>query len=331
MSNKAVFMDRDHTLIEDPGYLSDPSAVRLLPGVELALKSLAQAGYKLVVVTNQSGVARGLLTEETLERIHDELRRQLAERGARLDAIYYCPYHAEGTVEEYARESDLRKPQPGMILKAARELEIDPASSWMVGDSPRDVECGQRAGCRTVRLRVRGDAAEAEDEDVQADYTVRNLVDAARVILRDQDAAPQQRRAAGRTAVVTTASGEARDASVDMPSADISPDELPAAGAEPPDADELPEPAVPLAETMEDTEIRREMLRHLRTLVRVEGEEFSFTKLIGGIVQVLTLLTLLIALVAMMRDRIAQAQLWATIAVALQMMALSFFIMHRTR
>jgi len=190
MSKKAVFLDRDNTLMQDPGYLSDPEGVRLLPGVELAVKSLAKAGFKLVVVTNQSGVARGLLTEETLEKVHAELRRQLAEQNAHLDAIYYCPYHPEGVVEQYAVESDLRKPKPGMLRRAADEMDIDVEASWMVGDSSCDIEAGQRAGCRTIRVRRPGEPGKAgkavkDDEDAQADFTVRNLVDAARVILRE--------------------------------------------------------------------------------------------------------------------------------------------------
>lgn len=186
MSDKAVFLDRDNTLIDDPGYIGDPSLVRLLPGVEQAVKSLQAAGYKIVVVTNQSGIARGLITVDALEKIHDELRRQLAAKEAFLDAIYYCPFHPEGTVEEFAKESELRKPRPGMLLKAASELDLDLARSWMVGDSPRDIEAGQRAGCRTIRVRTRAavpSAIDQEDEDVQADYTVRNLAEAARAIL----------------------------------------------------------------------------------------------------------------------------------------------------
>ena len=184
--NKAVFLDRDHTIIDDPGYLSDPEAVRLLPGVEVAIKSLAQAGYKIVVVTNQSGIARGLLTEETLEKINAEMRRQLAARGAHLDAIYYCPYHVEGTVEKYIVDSELRKPKPGMLLKAAKELDIDLSKSWMVGDSPADIEAGQRASCRTIRLRSGTEYSmrEQDGENVQADFTIRNLSEAAKIILR---------------------------------------------------------------------------------------------------------------------------------------------------
>lgn len=196
MANKAVFLDRDQTIIEDTGYLSDPAGIKLLPGVESAIKSLSSAGYKIVVVTNQSGVARGLLTEETLDRIHDELRRQLAEKDAYLDAIYYCPFHPEATIEAYAVDSELRKPKPGMLLKAAAEMEIDLADSWMVGDSARDVEAGQRASCRTIRVRtLRADThkqGEQEDEGVQADFTVRNLVDAARIILRGTEQADME-------------------------------------------------------------------------------------------------------------------------------------------
>jgi len=189
MPSKAVFVDRDHTLIEDPGYLDDPKLVSLLPGVGGALKSLSAGGFKIVMVTNQSGIARGMLTESTLGRIHQELQRQLARHGASLDAIYYCPFHPEGTVEPYIKESDLRKPQPGMLLQAARDLDIDLPSSWMVGDGARDIEAGRRAGCRTIRLRIeeRQHPGEVDDEDVQADFTVRNLVEAARIILAQKE------------------------------------------------------------------------------------------------------------------------------------------------
>lgn len=186
MGKRAVFLDRDHTIIGDPGYLDDPGAVALLPGVDGAIRSLAEAGYKIVVVTNQSGVARGLISEETLDNIHREMCRRLEAAQAHVDAVYYCPYHPDGTIEKYAIDSELRKPQPGMLLQAAREMDLDLAASWMVGDSSRDVEAGQRAGCQTIRLRTpyRLPAGEAMDDDVQADFSVRTLPEAARLILR---------------------------------------------------------------------------------------------------------------------------------------------------
>lgn len=305
MANKAVFVDRDHTLIEDPGYLSDPEAVRLLPGVELAIKSLKQSGYQIIVVTNQSGVARGMLTEEALEVIHAEMRRQLADKGAHVDGIYYCPYHPEGTIEEYAKDSDLRKPQPGMLLKAAMEKDIDLAGSWMVGDSGRDVEAGQRAGCRTIRIRTRSThtAGISEQEDVQADYTVRNLVDAARVILR---AVPGQ---AGEEPTVSAEPGETSATATHIG---------PLAPAD--------------VETMDEDGVRREILRHVRQLARAEHvEEFSFLRLTGGVAQMLSLLALVITLYKMVQDQVREGTLWAMIAVVLQLMALTFFTIQRPR
>ena len=138
------------------------------------------------MVTNQSGIARGLLSEEKLAEIHQEISRQLALHGAKLDAIYYCPYHPDGSVARYAMESELRKPAPGMLIQAAGDLAIDLGKSWMVGDASRDVEAGQRAGCRTIRLRhpsVLADEAVKEEDGVAADFTVRNMTEAAKIII----------------------------------------------------------------------------------------------------------------------------------------------------
>ena len=125
MANKAIFLDRDDTLIEDPGYISGPEQVKLLDGVPEALIEFGAMGYKLIVVSNQSGVARGIVTEKALDEIHDRLKRLLAEKGAHLDGIYYCPYHPEGLVRKYRKESEDRKPNPGMLLTAADQMDID--------------------------------------------------------------------------------------------------------------------------------------------------------------------------------------------------------------
>jgi len=150
MSNKAVFLDRDNTLIEDPGYINHPDQVKLLEGVAEALIELKAMGYKLIVVSNQSAVARGIVTEKVLAQIHDRLKQLLAERGAYLDRIYYCPYHPDGVVPKYRKESDWRKPNPGMLLTAADQMDIDLNQSWMIGNSSRDIEAGLRAGCKTI-------------------------------------------------------------------------------------------------------------------------------------------------------------------------------------
>ncbi len=304
MAHKAVFLDRDNTLIEDPGYLNDASKVKLLPGVELALKSMAQAGYRLVVVTNQSAIARGLLTEAGLEQIHAELRRQLAEKGAHLDAIYYCPYHPEGTVEGFALDSDLRKPKPGMLLQAADELDLDLRQSWMVGDSPRDVEAGQRAGCRTIRVRVPAHLAHAsppeEDEDTQADFVVRNLVDAAKLITR------------GETATRQRAGSLATQGPGDRPA---------------PLATQRPAPA-PGGDD-EGLALLREIRDHLRRLAPPDDEPFRVTKLCAGVCLMLSTLGLILVLYNLYGKNVEMALGWGMVAVILGVLATALYVMQR--
>lgn len=152
MSDKAIFLDRDDTLIEDPGYINNPDQVKLLEGVAEALIELRAMGYMLIVVSNQSAVARGIVSEKILSEIHDRLSQLLNEKGAYLDRIYYCPYHPDGVVPQYRKESDWRKPNPGMLLAAADEMDIDLSQSWSIGDSSSDVEAGLRAGCKTILI-----------------------------------------------------------------------------------------------------------------------------------------------------------------------------------
>ncbi len=151
-TRRAVFLDRDGTLIHDPGYLSDPDGVELLPGVAEGLPALARAGFVLVVVTNQSGIARGKYTVEQYESVAGRLDGMLAEHGIELAGSYYCPYHPEGSVEAYAREHEDRKPESGMWRRAAADLGIDLAGSWSIGDGERDIVAGKRAGTRGVLL-----------------------------------------------------------------------------------------------------------------------------------------------------------------------------------
>ena len=125
MAFKAVFLDRDNTIIEDPGYINHPSQVKLLPSAADALRDMKSLGYKLIIVSNQSGVARGIVTEEVLNKIHERLLKLLRKHGVFIDGIYYCPYHAEGVIEKYRKASDERKPNPGMLLRAAEELDIE--------------------------------------------------------------------------------------------------------------------------------------------------------------------------------------------------------------
>jgi histidinol-phosphate phosphatase family protein len=141
----ALFLDRDGTLVEEVPYLHDPARVVLLGGVG-ALAGVAAAGYALVVVTNQAGVARGLYDEATVDAVHRRLAELLAEAGVRVDAVLHCPHHPEGTVPGYARRCRCRKPGPGMLAAAADRLGLDLAASFMVGNHPTDVGAAVAAG-----------------------------------------------------------------------------------------------------------------------------------------------------------------------------------------
>jgi histidinol-phosphate phosphatase family protein len=141
----AVFIDRDGTIMEDTDYCCDPKDVRIFPGVVEALRSLKSRGFKLIIITNQSGIGRGLFTVDQYRAVESELLRQLG--GDLLDATYYCP-HVPG------QDSKFRKPAPGMVLEAARDHQIDLSRSFLIGDKEVDVECAHNAGVRAVRVRT---------------------------------------------------------------------------------------------------------------------------------------------------------------------------------
>ncbi|MEE9275783.1 MAG: HAD family hydrolase [bacterium] len=147
---RAVFFDRDGTLNRDVGYVTHVDDFELLPRAAAAVRRVNEAGMLAILATNQAGVARGYFPEWMIERTHEKLQRELAAKGARLDAIYYCPYFPESKDPAYAVDSQLRKPYPGMLLKAAEEHGVDLARSYMVGDKYSDLECGWAAGCRAV-------------------------------------------------------------------------------------------------------------------------------------------------------------------------------------
>jgi D-glycero-D-manno-heptose 1,7-bisphosphate phosphatase len=192
VSYPCVFLDRDETIIDDPGFINDPDHVQLKAGAADAIRSLRGAGYKVVVVTNQSGIARGLLDEEQLEAVHARLLAVLEEHDATVDAIYYCPYldGPEAVVESYRQRSDLRKPNPGLLLQAAEELDLDLTRSWMIGDRPSDIEAGARAGCRTIQVAVgrRSDGPGTTRPCFQA----ASLMEAARMV-EEQTSQPSRR------------------------------------------------------------------------------------------------------------------------------------------
>lgn len=150
MTQRALFLDRDGTLVYPRHYPSQPADLLLYPGIEADLRRLQEAGFLLVIITNQSGIARGYFSEADLRRMHGYLADELSRLSVRADAFYYCPHHPEGSIPALAINCECRKPRPGMLLRAAADLHIDLDRSWFVGDILDDVEAGNRAGCRTI-------------------------------------------------------------------------------------------------------------------------------------------------------------------------------------
>lgn len=148
----ALFLDKDGTLIPDVPYNVDPAQITLVDGALNALRQVADRGYRLIVITNQSGVACGYFDEVALTAVEQRLRSLLAAGGLALDGFYYCPHHPNGVVPAYSVACNCRKPAPGMLCRAAEEHGVDLARSWFVGDILNDVEAGNRAGCRTILI-----------------------------------------------------------------------------------------------------------------------------------------------------------------------------------
>ncbi len=146
MATKAAFLDRDGVINIDHGYVYRWDQFEFLPGVEAALLDLQEAGYKLVIVTNQSGIARGYFAEADFAALSEQLTQHLSAKGIYLAGTYHCPHHLEAGLAPLKIQCDCRKPLPGLILHAARDLDIDLAASLMIGDKPSDVEAGRRAG-----------------------------------------------------------------------------------------------------------------------------------------------------------------------------------------
>jgi D-glycero-D-manno-heptose 1,7-bisphosphate phosphatase len=174
---KAVFLDRDGTIARDVNYCRRVEDFEILPGVPEAIRSLNTCNFKVIVITNQSGLARGFFTEDILDRIHRHMIQELAKSGARIDAIYYCPHHPDVNC-------DCRKPKPKLILQASIEHNIETGLSYMVGDKPKDVATGQAAGCKGIWL----DNGDGENSGtITPDYTAPNLLEAARWIIRESE------------------------------------------------------------------------------------------------------------------------------------------------
>jgi D-glycero-D-manno-heptose 1,7-bisphosphate phosphatase len=186
MKVEAIFLDRDGTINEEVGYLNNLTKLVLIPQAATAMKMINVSGMKSVVVTNQSGVARGYFTTAFVARVHRQIQLMLAPHHAHIDAFYYCPHHPEGQ-GIYRQECNCRKPEPGMLLRAARDIEIDLGRSYLIGDTRKDMQAALKAGVKKVLVRTGyGREAEAECSDISLNYVADDILAAVKWILQER-------------------------------------------------------------------------------------------------------------------------------------------------
>jgi len=181
----AVFMDRDGTINEEVGYLDNLDKLQILPEAFEAVRLVNQNGMKTVVITNQSGIGRGFFDEAFVGRVHEEMRSLFLKEGAVIDSFYYCPHHPTEGMGQYRQVCSCRKPEPGLLLKAAEDLDIDIGKSYMIGDMPKDVEVGQRAGAKGILVQT-GYGKVADMGSIHPDYIAQDILDAVTWIMQDR-------------------------------------------------------------------------------------------------------------------------------------------------
>ncbi|HEY9159797.1 MAG TPA: HAD family hydrolase [Desulfomonilia bacterium] len=178
MLKTGVFLDRDDTIIKDVPYLKDPDMIMLLPGASRAVRLLNDNAIFAIIITNQSGIARGLLNEADLEAVHKRLRKMLADDSARIDAIYSCPHHPDGVIERYAVRCRCRKPETGLLEDAARDFSLNLSRCYFIGDKQSDIEAIHRVGGKGILVGH-------STETISAEYHAKDILDAAEWVIRD--------------------------------------------------------------------------------------------------------------------------------------------------
>lgn len=314
MKHPAVFLDRDNTLIVSDGYLGDKDQVRLIEGAADLIAAVRRLGYAVVVFSNQSGVARGMFTEEAVRAVNDRMAELLQRENpeALIDRQEYCPFHPEAVVEQYRQDSELRKPKPGMILKAAHEMELDLPASWVIGDAPRDIEAGAAAGCRTILFRdsaLPASPAAEEASAVRPDFEVAAMEDAREIISSADCVSLGDSMAEGphpglRGGVRQVGGGQTLPAGASQDSRM---------------AQELGRIRGVLSSILEEQRKAKEPL----------GGEFSISKLLGGIVQVMALACIFVAFTQRGNPAAMTAMLlWA---VVLELLTIALLLMGSGR
>ncbi|MFP4458047.1 MAG: D-glycero-alpha-D-manno-heptose-1,7-bisphosphate 7-phosphatase [Candidatus Zixiibacteriota bacterium] len=187
MADKFIFLDRDGTIIHDVHFLSKPEDIKLYDFSVDALRRLISLDFKLIIITNQSGVARGLMTEEDVQKVNRRLFEVLERHDVEIQAIYFCPYHRDGIIEKYRKDADCRKPKTGMIDQAKNEFDIDPKKSYVIGDKISDVKLAKNAGMKPILVRTGHGREEIENYNGKLDFAIEeNLLEAAKLINRSK-------------------------------------------------------------------------------------------------------------------------------------------------
>lgn len=184
--DKAVFFDKDGTLIHNVPYNADPARVRFYEDAIGALQRLHARGYKIVIITNQPGIALGYFPEQDIEKLKQFFAGALHSHHIPLAGFYYCPHHPEGKEHRFTGDCECRKPRPGLLIRAAKELNIDLAGSWMIGDILNDVEAGNRAGCRTILINNGNETEWVQGEGRTPAFTVNSLREAAEKVISEE-------------------------------------------------------------------------------------------------------------------------------------------------
>lgn len=356
MKRPAVFFDRDNTLIVSDGYLGDPSKVVLVEGAADAVARVRGLGFATVVFSNQSGVARGMFGEDAVHAVNSRLDELMLDQNgaAVIDRHEFCPFHPEATVEAYRQDSPLRKPRPGMIVQAAEKLALDLSRSWAIGDAPRDVEAGHAAGCRTILVKddsLPPSPAANSASDVDPDFVVNSLRDAVDVIARatlgEAPSEPGMSDSKAKQPDREDKAPEPPPATIKLPTmpgpSHPSPAPAPGPRPSPPAPVEAEEPSRPPREVAASApapfpagpprnadrleELTGEILSELRRQGEQSHADFSVSKLMAGIVQVIALAALFMAY---FRGGDAQIATLLT-ALTLQCFTIALLIMGRQR
>ena len=303
MKRPAIFFDRDNTLIISSGYLGDPAQVELVPGAAEAVARAKRLGYVVIAFSNQSGVARGMFTEDDVRAVNkrlDELLRE-ADPDAIIDRHDFCPFHPEAVLDEYRRDSDLRKPRPGMIHLAAQEMGLDLGRSWVIGDAPRDVEAGIAAGCRTILFNdpaLPASPASEADIRVEPDRRVTSLNEAIDYVASVSEPVHQRVRA---SPVASHAADEPRRGPA-----------LPA----------------PTRETERLERLAEQILLELRRRKDEPTSDFSVPRLLAGMMQVVAIA---IAFMSYLNRGTPDFQALMLLAIFLEALTIALLIMGRMR